>query len=440
MSNFVIIINGITSQTPTTRKLISMRVSLKDRVKNTDRDSSEKWLPNSVVQLNPGSVTRIAGTDDTEWFERSSHWLVTSSTKSSRLVQRRGAGEPLILSGHGVRLRVDHGTLLVQNGFTHYPQRREEWRLFPGDWRLPSRIVMLDGSGSISFDGLSWLANAQVPLVQINWRGDVVHCIGGSGYAIDPKLLQAQLAARKNGRWLTLSRRLISEKIANSIDTLRHVFTKSSATEDAIVKLQRLAQEMKHDAPSTVDDLRGVEGRAAIAYFGAWHAYPLHWKGTGRRAIPDDWRQIGRRLSLAGNRKDHRNRHATHPVNAMLNYAYAVLENNVRMQVVGAGLDPTIGYFHGNYRGKHALVYDLMEPLRPAVERGVLDFVLRHVFQPGDFTLTSSGVCRLNPQLARSVVRIAEPVAESELLVRSFVSWFILERRLRSNRHELDAG
>jgi CRISPR-associated protein Cas1 len=41
-----------------------------------------------------------------------------------------------------------------------------------------------------------------------------------------------------------------------------------------------------------------------------------------------------------------RNRHATHPVNAMLNYAYAVLESQVRIATVSQGLDPHVGYLH----------------------------------------------------------------------------------------------
>jgi CRISPR-associated protein Cas1 len=319
-----------------------------------------------------------------------------------------------------MRLRIEHGTLLVQNGFTHYPQRREEFRLFPGDWRLPFRIIILDGSGSITFDVLQWLSETNIPLVQINWRGQVVNCVGGSGYAIDPKLAQAQLAARENGRWLLLSRRLVSQKITNSVETLRSVFPESPATDGAIGKLNLLARKMRDDAPTTASDLRGVEGRAAIAYFAAWHAFPLRWKGIGRHGIPDDWRRIGRRLSLLRNGKSRRNQYATHPVNAMLNYAYAVLENNVRTQVVGAGLDPTIGYFHGSFRGKHALVYDLMEPMRPVVDRAVLEFIQRHVFEPGDFTLTREGVCRLNPELAQSVVEITSHALEGTTRGRGF--------------------
>jgi CRISPR-associated protein Cas1 len=41
-----------------------------------------------------------------------------------------------------------------------------------------------------------------------------------------------------------------------------------------------------------------------------------------------------------------RNRHATHPVNAMLNYAYAVLESQVRISAASQRLDPTIGYLY----------------------------------------------------------------------------------------------
>jgi hypothetical protein len=77
-----------------------------------------------------------------------------------------------------------------------------------------------------------------------------------------------------------------------------------------------------------------------------------------------------------------------------------------------AGLDPMIGLFHGTYRGKAGLVYDLMEPLRPLVDRKLLEFMQKTTFAPADFILTSNGVCRLNPQLARSIVRITDPGEE----------------------------
>jgi hypothetical protein len=40
-------------------------------------------------------------------------------------------------------------------------------------------------------------------------------------------------------------------------------------------------------------------------------------------------------------------------------------------------------------------------------DRAVLDFVKATVFDPADFTMRSDGVVRLNPQLARTVAKIA---------------------------------
>jgi len=53
-----------------------------------------------------------------------------------------------------------------------------------------------------------------------------------------------------------------------------------------------------------------------------------------------------------------------------------------------------------------ALVFDLMEPLRPVVHRKVLEFVRSHTFHPADFTIRPDGVCRLNPEMAGHVVRL----------------------------------
>jgi len=41
-----------------------------------------------------------------------------------------------------------------------------------------------------------------------------------------------------------------------------------------------------------------------------------------------------------------------------------------------------------------------MEPVRPRVDRAVLDFVKSQVFEPADVVRTD-GVCQLNPEMAR---------------------------------------
>ena len=62
-----------------------------------------------------------------------------------------------------------------------------------------------------------------------------------------------------------------------------------------------------------------------------------------------------------------------------------------------------MGYLHACRPGRIALVYDLMEPLRPQVDRSILAFVQERTFDAKDFIMTERGVCRLHPQLARTV-------------------------------------
>ncbi len=341
--------------------------------------------------------------EEAAWAQRGRLWQESATETPSpprayrwRKVERK----PLVLVGHGVRLRVHQGTLLVQNGFTHYPQEREELRLFPGDRRLPSRIIALDSDGSISLDVIKWLSQQGIPLVLLSWQGDVVSVVG-DGAVYDPSLREAQLAAQKSSVGLRISTELIRDKIVNSCDTLGTL--PSSPTIDAAVdKLEAILGELRLTPPESIEALLLAEAQAAYAYFAAWQMLPLRWKGTGRKPIPPEWCYVVARPSMVSGR----NRHATHPVNAMLNYAYAVLESQVRIAAVSQGLDPQIGYLHACRPGRVALVYDLMEPLRPRMDRLVLGFVCSHTFSPSDFVLDTKGVCRLHPQLARHLATL----------------------------------
>jgi CRISPR-associated protein Cas1 len=113
------------------------------------------------------------------------------------------------------------------------------------------------------------------------------------------------------------------------------------------------------------------------------------------------------------------NRNAAHPVNAILNNAYTVLESEVRIKAIGDGYDPTIGIMHEGRDGSSKFVFDLMEPERPKVDRTVLDFVTATVFDPADFTIRGDGVVRLNPQLARRIVGLVTAGAGRNGLFRS---------------------
>ncbi len=186
-----------------------------------------------------------------------------------------------------------------------------------------------------------------------------------------------------------------------------------------------MSAELQGTPPENIQKLLLVEARAAYVYFSCWRMLGIRWKGLKRKPIPPEWHSMGLRQSLYGSG----NRNATHPMNAMLNYAYAVLESQVRIATVAQGLDPMISYLHACRPGRTALVYDLMEPLRPQVDRLMLSLVCSHTFSPSDFFLGTGGVCRLHPQLVRQV---AQQVV-SDTLVKDVLVWVTSLLKMAAN-------
>jgi CRISP-associated protein Cas1 len=352
----------------------------------------------------------ISGVDDHSWAERNAYWEANRGTKGYRARRARN-DQPLILCGHGVSLRIDRGTLLVRDGFTHYPQERRTYRLFKGDLNLPPRIVMLDGSGSLSFDVVSWLSEQNLPLIRADYQGEVASVIGGSGFAADPERLRWQEQTRNDpARRLEFCCDLIAAKLRNSLRTMTEVLPDSSQRQIAVARAQGGVSTLTRRAVRSVDEVREIEMRAAAAYFTAWRGVELKWRSRWKYPVPDDWLAIGSRRSMR--RPMANNRNATHPVNAILNYAYAMLRSEVHISALASGYDPRRGILHHDRdddMGAFAFVFDMMEPRRPLVDAAVLKFVAATPLTGADFVVRADGVCRLAPQLARRICVIIFP-------------------------------
>ena len=132
----------------------------------------------------------MVSSDDHVWRDRSELWSRRALGDTAGRAKRERPRSPLILTGHGVSLHIEGGALTIRNGFTHYPQKQETYRFFKGELTIPDRIIILDGSGSISFDVLSWLAEQDVSLVRIDWRGEMVCVASRSGYAANSYRVQ----------------------------------------------------------------------------------------------------------------------------------------------------------------------------------------------------------------------------------------------------------
>lgn len=111
-----------------------------------------------------------------------------------------------------------------------------------------------------------------------------------------------------------------------------------------------------------------VENQAYVLDFiGVSH--PL-WKYLESEKIEEGacarvyWRLFFSALERGG--PQHREkRFAEHPINHMLNYAYAVMGAVVHRSIIAHGLNPSLGIHHRYKYRADPLLYDLMEPLRP---------------------------------------------------------------------------
>jgi len=140
-----------------------------------------------------------------------------------------------------------------------------------------------------------------------------------------------------------------------------------SANCPARKKLLELSQKVRSGDPTN------VEAHAAQVYWKHWLELPSPF---GRGA--------GGEGSAVQETPFHRDQDGD-GVNALLNYGYAIVRAAVARALVGAGLLPALGLFHSNRSNAFCLADDLMEPLRPIVDRRVRD-------------LYRQGHCELKPE------------------------------------------
>ena len=355
-----------------------------------------------------------------DWAERCQFWIAESEQKASRRRRERET-RPLVLTGHGVSIRVDKGCLLVRDGNTHYPAERREWRFFNGALDIPPMVVVVDGSGEITMDAFDWLATQRVPLIRLRWDGQFMALATTGAQAASAHKIYWQERTRNDPvARLSFARDLIHDKALSTLVTMEEHLPRSRVWEDALKNVTARTRGLERRQPRSIHELLGIEGAIANDYFRAWSGITLKWKALKQRPIPEDWHTYTSRSSLRERLRV--NRGATHPVNAMLNYAYAVLIAQTQIRLITEGYDPTLGIMHdresdrGNYP---AFALDHMEPLRPVVDRAILRLIATMIFTGGDFSIQHDGVCRLNPQLARRVASLAIEACDSAARTRT---------------------
>lgn len=119
-----------------------------------------------------------------------------------------------------------------------------------------------------------------------------------------------------------------------------------------------------------------------LKYFDRPHADALHAMSSRvKLGDPDNIEaQAARRYWGALFGVDfHRDRNAD-GINAMLNYGYTILRSLISRYIMACGLIPALGLHHCNQNNAMRLVDDIIEPLRPFIDRKIYDLVNQQYF------------------------------------------------------------
>jgi CRISPR-associated protein Cas1 len=243
----------------------------------------------------------------------------------------------LYLAMQGAHARIDAGRLIVESA-------QDENQL-----DVPSgsveRVVCF-GAVGISAGLRSWALETGVDLVFASRRGSYLGQTlpAGSGRRI--ARLRAQLAATDDdARRLPFARAVVDAKIRKQVVLLQRASRRDTAEAitAAVGQMHKLLPML--GACGTRDELMGIEGAAARAYFTAFG-----------QIMPEGMRFVGRSRQPPED-----------IVNAALSYGYAILRGETVSALCSVGLDPAIGMLHSEQEQRPSLGLDLMEEFRPLI-------------------------------------------------------------------------
>jgi CRISPR-associated endonuclease Cas1 len=313
------------------------------------------------------------------------------------------------LFGYGIQARVDRGHLILEDGIG--ADRRHA--RFPRVGHGLKRLVVIGSDGMVSLAALRWLTDQDASFVMLERDGSVLATTGPVRPS-DAKLRRAQALAHSSGAALQISRELISQKLAGQEQVARNTLLDTTTAD----KIARFRAEVP--TADSITTIRLLESQGAAAYWAAWRDLPINFPKKDLRRVPDHWCRFDARVSpLTGSP-----RLAANPVNAILNYLYALLESEARLAASSLGLDPGLGILHVDTTARDSLACDLMEPVRPQVDAYILDWITRQSLSREWFFEQRDGNCRLMGPFA---ARLSETAPTWGRAVAPYAEWVARE-------------
>lgn len=168
-----------------------------------------------------------------------------------------------------------------------------------------------------------------------------------------------------NSRW-TLERTARDHKERVDYESIRKI---SAELQEGLLKIRTV---------DNIDQLWGIEGELASRYFSVFDELILNQK--------DDF------IFQTRNRRPPMDR-----VNALLSFAYAVVERECANALRSVGLDPFVGFMHTDRPGRESMALDIMEEFRSILcYRFVLTLINTKTVRKDSFMKGDDGAVLLN--------------------------------------------
>jgi hypothetical protein len=260
--------------------------------------------------------------------------------------------------------------------------------------------ILFDAHGEfLTGEAIRWCARYAIPLILPDGPGRAILFLES---ALEADGAGEGLNGKHAGRILDVEPSLIrAQVLADPVPIARAIVSaklKASAAHVSGVVEGRWSAAL--DRARSVAELVTIEARIAAAYWRAFRDLGLRERKGGN--LPRSWlrfanRQKGAQFLGA--------RHASHPINAMLNYAYVVEAGRLARALTAIGLALPIGFLHSDKKGRNSLVWDAIEPLRPEIDARVFKFIASREFARSDFPQAGRNTHRLDRRIIAELLR-----------------------------------
>jgi CRISPR-associated endonuclease Cas1 len=293
----------------------------------------------------------------------------------------------VVVDGWGLGISVRDGRLVIHDGFG----RHRRTRTYERAERTIRRLVVMGRAGYITLDAMTWCRRIGVAVTVLDPDSLTISASPVASHD-DARLRRVQALAAGTALGDDLARSLLAAKISGQATIADDVL-------GATVLAAYLNAATGGLSGLDLARMRAIEADAALAYFSGWNDRQVRFARRDAGRVPSGWHRFEFRVSPITSD----NRSAADPTNAMLNYLFAVAESESVLSCHALGLDPGLGVLHADAPGRHSMALDLLEPVRPAIERYVLELLDERVFRWVDFAETPEGRCFLLPELAHEL-------------------------------------